>query len=722
MRVRHFAILFAAVSANAAGPLTPAFIAEQAGMARTNYLLTQGIPVPPLDNSEASRVCVTSGKGGCLPATISPEGRDENGKVRWLRLEMPVRMPAWRKLPLQLTIATATPRVPDVEREHLRFRTPDYSVEFKDPDWIRLTAKGRILLEGRLGFQVYPDIHSIVGGGAATTILTPFRASGFTVTDESPGRAVIVLRGRVPKQKTYSYTKGDIDPLRGFECEVRFHLNSLSPVLRYEWRLTNQCGWKSWLERYALVLPLASGFRVIANQAGIHNNLGSWAVFENSGSRVAFTAPFVADLGDGAGMRLENRVLLHGGVDMPLDGALTGPVPQVHRQFHAGMSRTFEGTILVGGTAEQARAQNEALDIVLPAAYYSRTGALPEGGDDPHDGDFREQIDRAANWLLHNQWRGTLWWGEWWREFDQTRRQGAEEASNGNSAVAPLFHYYRSGDGRFLQCARRAASYTYDVQFNRDRSGPGPFLHARRHLLDEQDWVHPRYQRLAGALLASHTLLATTERGELIAALRGYTDKLMDGEGRMHNWDRRANAPGGPAGVDTSNIQEALVACWRETGDRTFLEKAVRMSRWTISQWREGNKDWNWNLSQYVLRGLLAVAEAMRDPETIGTAIAISRHVIANPQLGGDLHFVFYNAWLAAELNRLFGANLPLDRFAAIVRGNLDKMGPDGSFPVALPEAWTPYPSIRSSYYDSKAFVAYIPALTARLERKESTK
>ena len=413
-------------------------------------------------------------------------------------------------------------------------------------------------------------------------------------------------------------------------------------------------------------------------------------------------------------MRLENGALLHGGIDMPIDGAITGSVPRVHRWFHNGMSRTFEGALLVGGTADEARAEMEPLDLVLPPDWYSRTKVLPERGDPVNYGEFGEQVARAADWLLRNQWRGTLWWGEWWREFDLTRQQGAEEASNGNSAVAPLYHYYRTGDARFLQCARRAAFYTYDVQFNRSRSGPGPFLHARRHLLDEQDWVHPRYQRLTGALIASHSLLAGREREELIASLKSYTDLLMDPQGRMLDFDRRTNRPGGPAGVDTSNIQEALVECWRESGDATFIEKAVRMSRWTMQEWRKSRKDWNWNLSQYVLRGLVAVAEANGDRQAIDTAIDISRHVLESPE-GAELHFAFYNAWMAAELNRAFQAELPLKRMEDVVRRSLDRMSADGNFPVPLPEAWAPYPSVRSSYYDSKAFVAYIPGFTARM-------
>jgi len=175
--------------------------------------------------------------------------------------------------------------------------------------------------------------------------------------------------------------------------------------------------------------------------------------------------------------------------------------------------------------------------------------------------------------------------------------------------------------------------------------------------------------------------------------------------------------------VDTSNIMEALVQCWREGGGPSFLEKARRMSRWTISQWRQRKPgSWNWNLSQYVLRGLVAVAGAGGDPEVAGAAIEIAHDVLAG-QSEAELHFAFYNAWMAAELNRAFAADLPLEKYLAITRRNLDKMGPGGDFPVALPEAWAPYPSVRSSYYDSKAFVAYIPVLTARLaalQRKES--
>jgi hypothetical protein len=722
-------VLFFSRMAGTAAPVVSGTVSELAGVARRAYLLRQGVPIQPSADADIRKFCLANAGGECVPAVIEPEARDENGKVRWLRVEVPLSIPAWRSVKLTLRRNVEPVPVPPVRKEPLnngwRFTTSRYSLEFRNPDLIKLTADGRTLLDGRLDFQVFSDVHSIIGGGGATTILTPFRAAGFEIREETPGRAVVVFRGRVPKQKAYSYVKGEVDPARGFDCEARFFLNSLSGTLRFEWRLTNQSGWKSWIERYALVLPVPPSFRVTANEAGIRQNLGSWAVLEDGAARMAAIAPFVPDLGPGAGMRMENGSLLQGGIDMPIDGAITGKIPQVHRWFHYGMSRTFSGALLIGGTADDARAEVLPLHLQLPAQYYSDTGVLPERGDKLSNGAFDEQIARAANWLFENQWRGTLWWGEWWREYDLTRHQGAEEASNGNSAVAPLFHYYRTGDGRFLECARRAASYTYDVQFNRARTGPGPFLHARRHLLDEQDWVHPRYQRLTGALIASHSLLATIEREELIAALRGYTDKLMDEQGRMHDWDKRGQKPGGPAGVDTSNIMEALVQCWRESGDPSFLEKARRMSRWTMGQWRDHKPGtWNWNLSQYVLRGLVAVARATRDQQVVSTSIEIAHDVLAG-QSEADLHFAFYNAWMAAELNRAFGANLPLDKFLDVTRRSLDRMGPDGNFPVALPEAWAPYPSVRSSYYDSKAFVAYIPSLTARLaamKQKEKEK
>lgn len=715
-----FFAVICVLAAHAEEVIVTGSVAERAGITRRGFLLRQGIPVRPMSDAETAGLCLAGEDGRCVPALVAPEGRDEKRRVTWLRIEAPVDVPAWRAVRLALKRTSAPPPPPALRKNAspgaVRLTSPHYSIEFRDPDRVVLTAGGQTLLDGSLGFQLYSDVHSIIGGGGATTILTPFRASGFTVREEAPGSAVVVFRGRVPKQKAYSYVKGEIDPARGFDCEARFFLNSLSRTIRFQWRITNQSGWKSWLERYALVLPVARTLRVTANEAGVRQNLGSWVVLEDGAARLAVTAPFVPDLGDGAGMRIENGSLLHGGLDMPIDGAITGQAPQVHRQFHYGMSRTFDGALLVDGGSAEARGEIEPLDLALPAVWYSKTGALPERGDALDFGEFSGQIARAAEWLLANQWRGTLWWGEWWREFDFTRRQGAEEASNGNSALAPLYHYYRSGDGRFLQCARRAAYYTYDVQFNRARSGPGPFLHARRHLIDELDWVHPRYQRLPGAILASHTLLAGIEREELIEALRGYTDRLMDETGRTLDWDKRANKPGRPAGVDTSNIMEALVACWRETADPSFLEKARRMSRWTMAQWRERKSDtsWNWNLSQYVLRGLVAVAHATGDREVANTCIEISRNVLANAG-EGELHFAFYNAWLAAELNRSFGADLPLTIMLGVVRRSLDRMGADGSFPVATPEAWAPYPSIRSSYYDSKTFVSYVPVLTARL-------
>jgi hypothetical protein len=431
-------------------------------------------------------------------------------------------------------------------------------------------------------------------------------------------------------------------------------------------------------------------------------------------------------------MRIEPAGLLIGGLDMPPDGSLGYAVPEIHRLFYHGMSRTFRGSIVLEGSAQAAASP---LHLTLPAQYYSDTGILPERGDKVNAGEFAGAVERSSRWLLEHQWRGTLWWGEWWREWDVARRQGTEEASNGNSLLAPLYHYFRTGDERFLDCAARSASYVFDVQHDKKLTGFGPMMHTRRHLLDELDWIHPRYQRASGPLLASRVLLLDRERDELIATVRNFSEKIQDPGGTPHDWDERANARRGETGVDTANFIEALVSAWQESGDSFFLERARGYARWTAGKWnsRTDPKQWNWNLTRYVLTGMLAICRVAREhpdlvPEReqfLKTTIEISRHTLSHPEYGfvpgtigdGGLHYFFYHAWLDTEVSTLAGDPSMIKPLADAVRRQLVRQDPNGAFPMDIGTLWSQYPTQVISYYDPKAVVAYLPVLGARLAR-----
>jgi hypothetical protein len=452
-----------------------------------------------------------------------------------------------------------------------------------------------------------------------------------------------------------------------------------------------------------------------------------------SGGRLAMTADFVDDLGKGAGLRLTNSrsAIMVGGLDMPPDGGFySGRVPDIHRLFYNGMSRTFEGALVTSGSLADAAENRAPLDLVLPPQYYSDVKALPEQGDPVTFGEFQTAVQRSAEWLLANQWRGTLFWGEWYREWDVTRNMGVQEASNGHSPLAPLYHYWRTGDARFLRCAERSGQYVWDVQLDKSEDHQGRMFHTRRHLFDELDWIHPRYQRATGTLISSHVMLNAVMRREVIMTIRSFHEHMFDDQGVPHDWDKVKNVRSPIlAGVDTSNFMEALSYCYRETGDRRFLDWGLQMSRWTAQRFAERGKtkgdDWNWNLSQYALRGIVTLYETSGDQAVRDLAIRMTQATLENmsPNTsdiqkgmgGGDRHFVFYQAWIATRVAKVAPDGDEITRrLITAVRRETAFQTPDGLFPLdhgieaGMETKW-------ASYYDPKSYVAYVPVLTAHL-------
>jgi len=664
-----------------------------------------------------------------VPAIIEADGQTPDGRVRWLRVQARLDLNANQRLPLRIVQGNGFPLTPlHVIREDktILISGAGFRARFDGRSNVRLTFGDQPVLDGPVAVQLYPDARSLINAGGKTTVLAPFEPAGIELIQQSPYRATVVLRGRCPKQKPYNSRPGDNDPKLGFDVEVRFHFSALSDIIDFDWRAVNQTGYKAWLERYVLLLPVPRDSVIMASER-MEGAPSRWLQFRGFG----VTAPFAQDLGEGGGMHLAAGILAHGGLRMPQDGVIGGAVPSVHRLFHDGMTRTFSGKLCPGECAAQSV---DVPHVVLPPEYYSRLGLLPEAGDPPNTGEFATAIARSAQWLLDKQWRGTLWWGEWWREWDVTRGQGAEEASNSQSLLAPLYHYFRTGDRRFLDASERAAWFVYDVQQTRRKAGFGPMLHTRRHLLDELDWIHPRYQRVAGPLLASHLLLANRERGDIIATIRNFTVNIQSDDGTPYNWNDKANRRDDTeTGVDTANMIEALTAAWRETGDSFFLDRARGYARWTVKKWktRTDDKFWNWNLTRYVLTGMLAICRAAEEhpgaiPERDSfrqTAIEIGRHTITHPELatvegtiaGGELHYVFYHAWLGSEVSRLAGDDSLLKPLLEKVREQMARQALDGSFPMEMGSLWSQYPHTVISYYDPKSVVAYIPVLSARL-------
>ncbi len=675
-------------------------VVERQGVARRSALLEQGIPVRPMPRAEAQSLRLVG-----APGFVEPEALNERGEVVWLRVVARVDLAPRQRLPVRIESGpTSVPQLQlEQSNEEIRVTTPYYRLLVRKPGRIILTVGEQELLNGDWSVELVGDARAILWG----LYLREFLPETAIVEDRSPYRATLLLKGRYTKNRRTQRTEED--PGRRFECDLRLHVNALWPHIRFHWRLTNLTGSKTWLQRYALRLPLGA-----------------------AGSRLFVAPQFLEELGPGAGTARTNdgRFLLVGGLQMPHDGELmAGPAPRVWRMFHHGMSRTFEGVLITNGSEQEAIQQTGPLDLVLPPQYYSDTGALPESGDPVTFGEWTQTVARAAEWLLRNQWRGTLWWGEWYREWDESRHMGVQDTANANSSLAPLYHYWRTGDGRFLVCARRAAQFTYDVQLDKSDRSLGWMLHTRRNLFDELGWIHPRYQRAKGALVTSHVILYPWARREVIETIRNFYQKIFDEKGIPHNWDeKRGRRTEEPAGVDTSNFMEALVYCYRETGDPWFVEAALKMSRWTAERWRARNAtpqdNWNWNLSQYALRGLVALYEATGDEIARQTAIDIARVTLNNQAprtsvmrdgMGGrKIDNVFYHAWITAAVSRFApdGSHM-LEELYAIVRADAACQRDDGSFLLdhgvesGLPTAWT-------SFYDAKSLVAYLPVLAAR--------
>lgn len=694
-------------------------------MARTGTLVEQGVPVPPMSDEDARALQLERSDGKALSSHVEPEAHDEKGRVVWVRASAVVSLPSRGRLPVRLVSGGQTgasgPTVRVEESaEGVVVTTPSYRLTAGKSGQIELEAGGRTLMSGPWSVELVGDALAVLWGA----YFRPFEARSVAVQDRASDRVTVLLRGIIAKNQRKA--PGTLEPGSRFDCELRLSASALSPVIRFDWRITNLTGVKTWLQRYALRLPLPSPSQ--AERAGADRLL----VSTGDGGRLAVTADFVEDLGKGAGMEMsaDGKAVFAGGLAMPPDGTLYQGVPEVHRLFYHGMSRTFGGALLPGGLGSAAAEALGGVDLVLPAQYYSDTGALPEKGDPVTFGEFRDAVMRSAEWLLAKQWRGTLFWGEWYREWDETRNMGVQEAHNGHSPLAPLYHYWRTGDARFLQCAKRSAQFVYDVQLFKGEEGQGRMFQTRRHLFDELDWIHPRYQRATGGLVSSHVFLDSRARNEIVQTIRSFHQHMFDEKGVPHDWDKAAKRRGEHEdGVDTSNFMEALTYCYRETGDRTFLDWALQMSRWTGARFAVAGKrqgdDWNWNLTNYALRGLVTLYETSGDEFVKDLALRMCRATVNNQANtiavlrdgvgGGELHFVFYHAWISMRVAKFAPDRDEIIRkLLSAVRREVARQRPDGTFVLDHGvEAGSPTRWI--SYYDAKSLVAYVPTLAAHL-------
>lgn len=719
-------------------------------------LVEQGIPVPPMAPSEVDRLRLVDDRGRIIPSSIERDGRDEHGRVTWVRVAASVRTSARREAIAELRSddreeAAGPPLAVEEDGGEIVVQTPYYRLALANPARISLATESGAALDGDVRFQLWPDARSIVGAGAGTCRLADFIGEGWSVEERGPSRCLLLLRGRVPKYAPYTQDPSKLDPDAQFDCELELICYSFSPVIRCRWRVENHTVWQAYLERYTLVLPLAPACAVSDGQRSRDGKFLRHVTLDCPGGRLSLTAGFVDALGPGAGISVERRQdmaeispeevaafaggrtfephrwlaaerddgrgldLVVGGVNPPHDGCMTAANPQTHRLFYLGMGRTFDGSILVNPRPGDIRSELNRVYFEIDPNYYSRVGVLPENGDPVCFGGLRDRVFATAEWMLARQWRGTLWWGEWWREYDVYRAQGVEATANGNNALAPLYHYWRTGDARFVECAKRAMEFAYDVQLSKRRTGLGSFFQSRRFLIDRMEWVHMRYQRIDGIVKTAHFLGDRRLRNKTLDAMKEYARKLVYPNGAP---GYGAGGPDGkrvPAGSDCVNFGEVLVILWRETGEAEFLEMAKKMARWTIRTMRK----WDWDADignsygwHFLMRGMLATLKATGNRRFRDWYVDMARRNMLYDI--SQIRFVHWMNWLIVEAEKMSGDTWMLDVLRKNTLELLSKQSEDGGIHNSVGHPWSKWPTQWEYIYDAKGLVAYVPVMTAR--------
>jgi hypothetical protein len=410
-----------------------------------------------------------------------------------------------------------------------------------------------------------------------------------------------------------------------------------------------------------------------------------------------------------------------GGVNPPPDGGFGGKSPDIWRKLWYGMSRSFEGSLIVDPSGEQIEAELKPIPMILPAQYYSDTGALPENGSKVTFGDWKGHVDRSAEHLVETQWRGTLWFGEWWRERDVDHDLGIEETNCGNSALAVLYHFYRTGDWRFWESAKMSYYYTFDIQFCKQPDGLGPYMHTRRFLLDHQEWFHPRYQRVGGIIEPGHVFGDGEARAKTIWLLRYWAEELVgdDGSPMEPNRDGTKNRCTESA---MTNLVDSLVHAYIETGEQVFLDSAKRMGDWVVRGVERDLDEFaaNSNTTRYICRGLLPLCKITGDRRYEDAFVKLVRWTVNAPVFGHGTHYVAFHFEFASEAFKMSGGLDILEGISKLVDWVLNQESPDcpGTYP--FPQGYQYPESHWICIYDNQALVLGLPVLAATLEAAKS--
>lgn len=742
---------------------------ENHGLERKGYLIEQGVPVKAMSKEEVADLRLLSG-GKAVPAEVQVESTDAWGNVRWLMVTSALDIPAGETR--ELFLETAPEKAADVPRlkvEQLESRisveSDTLSLTLQGLGEIDLKYKGKSVISGDLAFSLMHDARSFVAGVRTLH----FRPYGFTVEEESESRCLIVWKAKVHPDVYREYS--GVDQNRYIDCELEMRVYAASPVIRLKWTLTNQFYYPAALEKYAFALPISKDSKVSGEWMG--DKFGHFARVETPNGSFAVTAPFIEDIGKGAGVGIERVEWIYdeedgfsveeaspdelpakgdgtkpaiklntaerppvfrtdyriaiGGINPPADEGEGTDNPQRHRTFLYGMSRSFESSIILDPTDEAIKAELTPLYFTLDPQHYSDTETLPERGDPVTFGDYALETARSADWLEKNQWRDSLYFGEWWREYCIERRQGIEESGSGNSSLGVYYHYLRTGEERFLASAKRSMQTIFDITMNKQHGGLKLFMHTRRFLFDRENWHHPRYQRIAGMMRPSHFFCDRRMRKKAVEVVRWFAEHFLDTDGAPMS--PNTNDINGPKGRCTeaamAQFCESLILAYHETRDEWFLEKARLMANWAVDQ-MESSEDlikWicNWNI-QFVLRGLLAVFLTTDEQKFKDAYVKICRGLLQiPPEHAGyknltlwEVHFVVYCAWHFPEAQRLTGDTKMVEDFVKILNSELSRQVEDGTFPYVT--TFTPRLSQWISYYDPKTVAAYLPVIASRMK------
>src|ERR1044072_531592 len=166
----------------------------------------------PMPESEGRALVLRGANGAAIPSEVWPEARDENGKVRWLRISALVRLPAHGTLPVRMERGTrvAPPRRIERSGDRIEISTPSYPLRLRQPDWLELEARGQQLLSGKWSVELRPDARAMLWG----TDFREFIPTGIEVEQESPARATVLLKGFY--STNYRKQAGVMEPGRRF--------------------------------------------------------------------------------------------------------------------------------------------------------------------------------------------------------------------------------------------------------------------------------------------------------------------------------------------------------------------------------------------------------------------------------------------------------------------------------------------------------------------------